>query len=388
MVNTLFATPPPLAPWALKLVVTVSLAAPTACSDDAFRLGGRKASGGDFSQGGQPFDGGNGSGGGASIDTESSRDSGDASCAEDTYEKPGLPVDIVIAVDTSPSMAEEVAALESRLGRLRDLLAQSQITPHIILLAASSDGTTPGLCVPQPTGSGLCSPQGADSRVPEFFHHPRAVARNALEVLYDEYPTYAPYLRSDSHKTFMVVSDADAAGDRYRSADAFIADFDALDPSLLRDWRMVSIHAGSLCPSAISIGHVYADIVGRRGYFTGDLCSSDWDSLLPAFARLAKPAATDVICSFVFPGTPPVESRATDPTRMSLRLETLDGASEILPYVITETFCDATTGGWYTDPQRDPFLMFTCPATCQRLWDMLPGERLVISNSCSSGLTR
>jgi hypothetical protein len=265
-----FANPPRLAPLALKLVATASLAAPIACSDDAFRLGGREASGADFGRGGQPFDGGNGSAGGASIDAGSARDSGDASCAEDTYEMPGLPVDIVIAVDTSPSMAEEVAALENRLGGLRDLLAQSQITPHIILLAAPSDGATPGLCVPQPTGSGLCSPQGADSRVPEFFHHPRAVARNALEVLYDEYSIYAPYLRSDSHKTFMVVSDADAAGERYRSADAFIADFDALDPSLLGDWRMVSIHAGSLCPSAVSVGHVYVDIVGRRGYFIGD----------------------------------------------------------------------------------------------------------------------
>jgi hypothetical protein len=371
---------PTLPVLALKLGATLAFAAPLACSDDAVRLGGRETGGGDFSRGGQPFDGGPASGGGPASDAA---DADDAACAEDTYEVSGIPVDIVIAVDTSASMAQEVAALESRLGELGNLLARRQMTTHIVLLGASSSAATRGLCVPPPLGSGLCFPQGADSRVPEFFHHPQAwVARDALEVLYDEYPTYAPYLRPDSYKTFMVVSDADAGGERYRSADAFIGDFDALDPALLGNWRMVSIHAQALCPSAVAIGSVYEEIVDRHGYFAGDLCSSDWDHLLEEFALIAKPSSTDAVCNFPFPGASPDETTLPDPTRVSLRLETPEGASEILPYVISESSCDTTTGGWYTDPQRNPFSILSCPATCQRFQEAIPGERLVISNRC------
>jgi hypothetical protein len=215
--------------------------------------------------------------------------------------------------------------------------------------------------------------------VPAFFHHPQAsIARDPLEVLYSEYPSYARHLRHGSRKTFVVVSDADAGGERYRSADTFVTEFDALDPFLLAGWRMASIHAFSLCPAAVSVGSVYADLVSQRGRFSGDLCSSDWDALLWDLARDLSSDLGPIPCTFELPSS----IQPIDLMKVNMRLESPGEPEELVRYVGSASNCSPTAGGWYYANLTGLTRLETCPATCERIQRLEVGAKLTIYSGC------
>jgi hypothetical protein len=385
----------------LPRVFSLALLAATGCSGGDHRLGGGVSpmSGGSNQGGGGSDESSGGSGGGAASDgsvqgsggtsgsdgfggfagSSSGGDAGEEKCQVTVLLPAPLPVDVVFAVDTSASMAEEVAALESRLNTLAELLTKAGQTPRIVILAGSSAGSEAGVCVPPPLGSGQCSPQGSDSRVPELFHHPQAsIGRDALEIIYSEYSEYSQYLRHGSRKTFVVVSDADAAGTGYDSADAFIAAFDARDPVLLDNWRVASIHPFSLCPAAISVGSVYADLVSRRGHFSGDLCNADWDSMI---WNLAHDISSDqrTGCVFELPSIP-----SFDPMMVNMRIEPAGEPEQIVYYVGSVSGCSAADGGWYYDQPSAPTRVETCAKTCERIEQLDPGGGVVIYLGCKT----
>jgi len=115
-----------------------------------------------------------------------------------------MPVDIIIAIDTSGSMDEEVAELQANLNAYTTLLRDAGADPRIILLA---DG---GVCIPPPLGAASCG-AGADQNLPGYRHVTNAVqSTNALDVIIDSYAQYSDSLRAGALKSLMVISDDDS----------------------------------------------------------------------------------------------------------------------------------------------------------------------------------
>ncbi|MFO0571575.1 MAG: hypothetical protein U0263_38460 [Polyangiaceae bacterium] len=278
--------------------VLLGLALVVACSanggnDGAGAAGGGAAAGagGDGATG---AGGGNGgSGGGIDLDSggggTGATDPGDAACetitqeAHQTFE----PADISWAVDTSGSMVEEAQAVQLEINDFSKQIVASNIDVHVVMLAAYPFLILPGICVPGPLGSGMCPPQGPDTNLPYFWHHPTGTIDSvdgALQLV-KLFPDYKFMLRPGVKKYVVIVSDDDSrktggSGDpgKYdNNPDGFIADYTALDPMMVdstgnRNWKLSGIYSFTMCPNAAAVGQVWKDIIDKTGGVHGDIC--------------------------------------------------------------------------------------------------------------------
>ena len=304
--------------------------------------------------------------------------------ADNTYQ----PADIIFGVDTSGSMAEEVMQVQANLNAFSQQIVDSGIDARVIMLATLQDGSSltsggqavEGPCVGAPLGSGQCPD---DSNPPAYVHINTPVTSwDVLDVYVNAYPMYEEYLREDSIKTFVTISDDNADGTNHpfaalapvygvpipviNNADAFIEAVAALEPGsgMWDDWHYSGIFSFSLCPSAATgaVGVVHQALVDATGGVAGDLCLQQF---APVFDELAKQvvASATLACDWQIPAPP--DGEAFDPTRSNVNI-TLDGSSEPLLKVPDGTQCGAGDG-WHYDDEAAPSKVLACPATCTRI---------------------
>jgi hypothetical protein len=305
----------------------------------------------------------------------------------ETAENRLQPVDIIFGIDTSGSMAEEVAQVQQNLNAFSAQIIASGIDVRVIMLATLQGSAAlagglavDGPCIAPPLGSGNCPD---DSNLPRYVHIDQAVTSwDALDVFINAYPKYAPHLRENSLKTFVVISDDDpttAAGDlgfiggitglsplpMIDSADAFIGAVKNLAPksSMWSSWRYSGIFAFTLCPSAEfgGVGVVYQQLVERTGGVAGDLCLQ---AFAPVFDELAR-KVVDVVtlaCEWEIPKS---QGGTFDPAKTNVQLA-LDGALE-KPLKVPDAATCGSRDGWHYDNEADPRKVVVCPSTCGRI---------------------
>lgn len=284
------------------------------------------------------------------------------------------PVDIIIAVDTSGSMAEEVAETQAKLNTFSEQIIASGIDVSVILLselqgAALVPLTVDGPCIAAPLGSGGCPD---DSNAPRYVHINTPVGSwDALDVYIATYPQYKAHLREGSLKTFVTITDDDAVSPFgmeppvIDSTDEFVAAVAGLEPAgsaMWSSWRYSAIYCFSTCPAASRIGTVHADLVSRTQGVGGDLCLQDFG---PVFDELAKQVAESVTlaCDWEIPPPPNGESFDSGKTNVQLAV---DGAVEMLPKAADAGSC-GDLQGWYYDDAAAPHRVVACPSTCTRI---------------------
>jgi len=183
-----------------------------------------------------------------------------------------VPVDVVLAVDTSGDMDEEVADLVAGLNGYAALLASGGADPHIVVIGS-------GFCVPAPLGSGACP---GDESLPGYRHVSTAIdSSNALAMILATHPQWAPSLRPGSVRVIAVVSSDNSS----ISAAAFQSELFALDPTF-QGYQFHAYVAHTSCglPGGPGPGGIYLDLVAQTGGVTGDLCSQTIAPFLTASA--------------------------------------------------------------------------------------------------------
>jgi hypothetical protein len=185
-------------------------------------------------------------------------------------------VDLVLVVDGSNTMTDEVAALQANIQKFATFL-ENHVNYHLVVLAD------------QDPASGTKLPSDAM----HYLHVPARVDRyNALQVLLDMWPQYAEFLRQDSAKHFIVMSDSDSA----LPASVFEA---SIEPLLKNGW--FSFHAitsenvmGRACMDTCGVASVCGALEPGLEYdslrrYTGgtfiSICTTDWTI---AFVTLAR----------------------------------------------------------------------------------------------------
>lgn len=156
------------------------------------------------------------------------------------------PVDIIIVVDNSPSMAEEVAAIEENINTsFADILRKSGSDYRVILLSRhrtqnnSSNGIeSTSVCVSEPLSSLSQCPSQTPGASKRFFHYSLPVAsRDSLRLILASLHApdtvfgttgtgWSQWLRSGAKKVFLEVTDDDAD----ISAEHFIRELTTLAP--------------------------------------------------------------------------------------------------------------------------------------------------------------
>jgi hypothetical protein len=205
-------------------------------------------------------------------------------------ECPPLPLDIVVAVDTSGSMDDEMAEVEANLNWFIVGLATVGWDPRLILIAEDS------LCVPAPLGSGLCT---NDEQLPGYRHVVDTVGSNdALQKILDHYDDYSSSLRPGSKRSVIVVSDDESD----LSAGAFVSALLAADAGFGSfQAHAIAASVDAFVPPLPNVcttfgaaeGAVYKSLVAMSGGVFYDLCLQDFD---PGFLAIATSTGAPVFC--------------------------------------------------------------------------------------------
>jgi hypothetical protein len=282
------------------------------------------------------------------------------------------PADIIIAVDNSGSMDEEIVFVRDQLNRFSQLITDSGIDVRIILISSAigmqepdSDGDSDeqdnGICIDAPLGSGTCPD---DTLAPRYVHIAEEVgSSDALNLFVDTYPSWRDQLRPNATKTFVVVTDDDATDEPLTSASAFTTAITALDPQFSA-FTFSGIYCFSECPDAAEIGRVYIDLVAQTSGVGGDLCLQDF---APVFDDLADAVIgqSQLDCEWTIPAPP--AGQTLQPNLVNVQYTpSATGIAETVLHLDDAATC-AGVEGWHYDNNSAPTRVIACPATCTRL---------------------
>ena len=301
------------------------------------------------------------------------------------------PVDIVIAVDNSGSMSEEIAFVRDQLNVFSQRVVESGVDARIILISApyappaardeddeddeSDESEDNGLCIAPPLGSGSCP---SDSRGPRFVHVAQEVkSHDALALIIDTFPAWQARLRTESNKVFVVVSD-DAADESPQWFEQRVA---ALPGGLFSSWSFSGIFCFSKCPEAAAIGVGYSELVRRTGGVAGDLCQQDFGPVFEALAH-AIVASSALACSWDIPAPP--AGLAFDRDRVNVQYRGANTPPTQLLQTASLAGC-GPSGGWHYDDEIAPRRIVACPVSCAALQSD-PGAEVDVLFGCDTQL--
>jgi hypothetical protein len=354
-----------------------------------------------------------GTGGNATIDTvpqnngvDTVSEVGAGSCGKVTQkgENTRTPVDVIIGIDTSGSTSQYVQMTQDNLNAFAQQITDAHVDVHIIIVASTKTGRMPyydvdGPCIAPPLGSGNCPD---DSKPPKYVHLDVYVdSFGVLDAYINQYPNYKKYLRDNSVKTFVSITDDNAdpstnplavaanyPAPTYHSADAFIDAVNKLEPGGLdapsatwSNWRYSAIYTIEMCPTSSygSIGTVHEELVKRTKGVAGDICKQDFK---PVFDTLADNLvdSTRLACEWVIPKPPSGEALDVEHTAVQF---TVNGKKESpLPRVQNKASCKDHEA-WYYDNPTAPTRVFTCPAMCQRVQAAREAEVAILFDCAS-----
>jgi hypothetical protein len=348
-----------------------------------------------------------GVGGGIGVDGGGTSDANpDAPCQAVSQEvkTEALPVDIVWAVDTSGSMLDEAVALQENINAFSKQISDARIDVHVVMLAEEQLlGIT--ICVGPPLGTGDCTAPGGDSKPPTFFHHPTAVVdswNGALNFV-DKFPDYRQYLRPNSLKYLVMVTDDDGAAfpgipfpvtcGRYcDNPAAFIKDVTALPMMQTAGgapaWKMSGVYAQTQCLNATRPAVFWKSVIDQTGGVHGDLCActdsaacaQTFKAVLDSLGKTITTAAKPLDCEYAIP--PPPANQTFDEEKVNVDL-TINGGVEGIGWVKDAAACHPDLGGWYYDDNANPTRILTCPKSCEKIKATVNG-----SVSVAFGCTR
>jgi len=282
---------------------------------------------------------------------------GDEECAavSEAAELVPLPADIIFVVDNSGSMSFEAGEVQERLNEFSAQIIDSGIDVHVVLISSyPSDGN--GICIDPPLGAGGCP--NADTNLPLFNHiDERVSSSSAWADVIGTAAQWSPYMRTDSSKHVVVISD-DSPN---MSADAFDTQFLALDPSYA-DYVHHSVVCHSNCPSAADIGTQYINLTNDKGGVAADLCDQDFQAVFDALSTEVI-GGTQLACEFAIPEPPNGET--FDPNQVNVEFDDGLGGTTSIPRVDDATQCATVVDGWYYDDPVAPTTIVMCPQTCE-----------------------
>ncbi len=290
-----------------------------------------------------------------------------------------VPVDIVIAVDTSGSMGDESTWVKENLNAFSSQIVESGVDFHLVLIAEQVGGKkNNGICVAPPLGSGECPD---DSNLPTYTHILSKVgSKDALARIVEHYeprdglPGWRQVLRPGSNLHFLVVSDDNSEW----SKNTFVDELAKLSPAIER-FRFHGIVSAWDCEYAASVGAVYMRLVDDYEGVLGDLCTQQF---APVFEELATEVSkASLPCEWEIPAPPDGLEFNADEVNVSFTDEA--GDTRLFKRVLKESGCTGDADLWYYDDPVNPATVKACPATCEKLQDR-PDASIDIQFGCKT----
>jgi hypothetical protein len=183
------------------------------------------------------------------------------------------PVDIVMAVDQSGSMDEEIENVRDNLNAYSTALEDSGIDYTFTLIAERGQHDNE-ICIPEPLGGPNCSDTSEFHQIDD-----RVASTNALELIEEHITTIESYMREGSLRVFTVVTD-DNSHMPATEFDSFLQGREGYE-----DYIFDGIVAEeAVCEGTADNGDVYIELADMTGGQIEHVCDSDWSESFDRFA--------------------------------------------------------------------------------------------------------
>lgn len=309
------------------------------------------------------------------------------------------PADIIIVIDNTPSMGDEIEMVRLNMNRFSGMVEAEGLDLRIVLISCLPGDCGiheewHGICIDPPVGADGGCPEGgpySDSNPPDYLHISEPVpSLKGLERTIDAFDQWSAVLRPGMPLHFVYISDDN---DEY-TATQFNSELLALDPGL-EDYTVHAIFAyrskEDACADSASEpcctfaapggeGAVYRELVTMTGGRSGDLCLQDFAPLFDEFADAVIESAV-LSCEWEIPEPP--DGETLDPELVNV--EFIDGDGEVYPigHVDSAGLCGSVEHGWYYDDPSSPGMVYVCPQTCEWIQGK-PGSRMDILFGCET----
>jgi hypothetical protein len=267
------------------------------------------------------------------------------------------PVDIVLAIDTSLSMAPYVCNTSMNLTAFAAAVGERSRVVSVYRMDPLLGGLTATLC-------GNADPLAATdlAKDPNRYQQ-RAVtvdSYNALTQINAEFPRYQDFLRADAPTHVIVVTD-----DESDTSEGGItaADFKAqMEEKLGRGFTFHSIVAdGKNGCRGSGIGTQYLTLSDQTNGEKLQICASDWTAMFEQLQEAVR-ATVELPCDFAIPPNP--EGETVDPNAVQVVYQSRDGDEQQIPRADSAEAC-GDKSAWHFDDKNKPTRIELCPAACE-----------------------
>jgi hypothetical protein len=292
-------------------------------------------------------------------------------CGDITEEAiPALkPVDIIWVIDSSPSMREEIDQIQRNLNSFTERISMAGLDLRVALVAAEEDLATPGrdyigVCIPPPLSGADACPD-VDS---ERYRHVRlnVHSQDPLEKMIEATPQLVDFLRPDSLKHLVFVTDDDAGwGVNSMEFLSFVNNEPMLNGVIVHSvvdliGYMSSCAFDDSCSCGEERGEAYISLSMTTDGGVFSVCEEDWT---PLFERLEERVieGTELACTHAFPQDS--QSFMFSADEVNIYWTPVNEAERVIPRVDNEAAC-SDEEGWYYDDPISPELIHLCPVSC------------------------
>ncbi len=349
----------------------------------------------------------------------------DGACAvlssQATLEK--SPVDIIIVVDNSGSMANEIKGIQTNINtNFATIIAASGLDYRVILIAKHGDAdSNQSICIDKPlSGNATCTPPAATPvNTANFFHYSTEIdSHNSLVKIISTYNQADPsgagatgwsgWLRPNAYKTFIEITDDEATGNVSVGKPANAVNFDeallALTPKNFGDatkrnytfhsiiglkenspvtnaWAPTDPLQTTKCTAPPAddvppaVGTIYQNLSIMTGGLRYPICQyQNFDAVFKAVA-MGVIASGQVACDFAVPMSP--DGKTISLEQIAVAYTPGAGATQYFKQSTTAAACVADS--FYVDAGR----IYLCPATCTAL-KADPAAKVEVLFTCES----
>ena len=320
-------------------------------------------------------------------------EAGPTKCATATAAAIKPPIDIIVIVDQSGSMSEELASIKSNINTLSTLLDKTGVDYHLVMIGEVGTSTYQ-ICVPPPLGGPNCASNGKTFRAVNQHIESNDALDLILKTL-DAAPgdpkSWRDFLRPEALKVFIPVTDDDARQSVSPYGPINPAQWDAdllgkggtlFGTDAARLYRFYPIIGAAAFPSeavcgssVVNNGSVYVQLTKMSGGKWFPICSN---SFAPVFTEIGTTLSAQVACELAVPT--PEGGGELDPDKVNVKFTTSDGKTTTDVLQDSSGNC-ADVDGWQYSEDGTKILL--CGADCDAARND-PGSKINVEFGCQT----
>ena len=305
------------------------------------------------------------------------------SCAE-SFAETRRAVDIIISIDQSGSMSEEIDSLKRNVNNLPKLLEESNLDYRVVMIAEVGKGKY-GICVPPPLGGPDCAANGDVFRPVDHVVQSYDSLVVILRTLRHPVAKLAWYdfLRPGVLKVFVPITDDESTE---LSGPAFDAELLRRGAPIFgtptsRNYVVFPVIGVNDYPDTSSCAA--SDNPGREYQYLANLTDARWfsvcrPSLGPVLDEIGKAAREAVSCEVAVPAPP--SGTELDFSRINVRITPPNGQPVLVPQDPSKA-CGDGADGWQFSEDKKKILL--CGSACT-LAKSDPGTKFTVGFGCNT----